>query len=1375
MSKVFKAVGKAVTGVVKAVVKVVSSVVKAVVNVVAAVVNFVAQPFMGMLGGVPDVPNAEAEAERQQGVLVQTQGSNINIPIVYGYRKVGGAVVFAETGSTNNKYLYVAYVFSEGLVEGLREVFIDDWMLPVNLTGNLNAGQVVDVNADRYNGRVRLQWYPGQYFPNPANSPVGAAVKNGIFAEAPSFKDTMDFNGLAVLFARYEWKDIKTQDDADNNPFSGNIPQLQVAMLGVRVASLLVAAENTEYETAPVRYSTNPAEILLDYLRNPRYGKGLRNDDIHWPTWKAAARKCNQTVTYLTGNNIQGPIMTCNAVVTTDQTIFANVKTLLMGFRAYMPYIQGKYKLKIEDAGNEYDILSGSAVIYQTFTKDDIQGDVVYTGIERSSKYNVVAVSYVDPDQKFSVQQVIFPETEAERQVFIDRDGGRENKLDATFPTITNYAIAKDFARLLFNKSRRQETCSITVSSRALELEPGDNIRIQSNILNFSEDPWRIVSFKLNDDMTVDLGCVRNPDDIYPYVRVGEEDYVVPLYIPKGSIIYYPGSENRLPLGLLPPTHAVFPEIYTATPTHPPSTNPNAPGGGGVGGGNPPDVGPGPVIPPESTEPPPPVTVPVPPTNNPAAPVPVPPAFDAVLALKSTRAVIDPVTKTATFTITFTQPTAAMYDRSVFWWRLNRFSAWTEINLTTKPGAGGEIPVVIAGLQSVFTTPYDYYVRSFAADGRASNRVLQGQFRLEQNQSTGAFVGTGAAAPFTVSEGWALPASEVPPAPVYNDDIDFLAIRPKLVGGLPQDPRRMSVTIQQLQNVISKSLNSGIEGFTVYYKFRTDTYWSYDTFKFAELGVNALQQVTVDLSGDFGSRIYPENAAFVGNALQQYDFLVRLNYSDRTRAEKQIGPGPAPVEFSAVNFDNLGVAGYSFISFGTTSAAISVARSTPVPAGFQLLTVDQDPNRNFPVGSDIEPVLTFVQAASQESRLTFTFKPPNNPRFRGYMIRFREVTPGTNPAFSEQFVSATANQFGDVIANISSGYKHNSKYEWVITAQYSLSGTRTDAVNSLYAMTTIPFGVPSGTQTTLNDFNFTTLSTDLALGRLKASFPAIPIVNPKTWIKKQLTPLNVSRNIGADVNWDGQSTAASTQPLNVYYELAFQGDGSSTHISVYRRVFNANGSTRNTVAGLAKYNGLGAWEKVKVPLSSLPTNAQGFKVINVRGPLNPLLFNSQYQVNASAGLYASIFGPAPNKFRSLTDANALTDVYPYYGSTVPESSRNSTWCEFLFVLGTSSTEQDKGLMLRDFFTAGITSTAGYKAEVDGFSVGNVSKDTVVELSTLNPYDSGYKRNLNEAIPAVPLNRLAVGGNILFPNFPAKSSGSTVYNRFLQAPPGTTVY
>lgn len=561
MSGVVKFVKKTVKSVVKGITKIVKGVVKGIVDVVSGVINFITQPFLGLLGGMPSMPDAASEAARQQGVTVTTQGSNVNIPVVYGYRQVGGAITFAETGSDNNKYLWVAYALSEGPVEGLREISIDDNPLPADIIPKLNNGQTVTVTSGKYKDRVQLQFSHGIFNATPSSSNIGSY---SILKDAPSWKSSMVYNGVAVLFARYEWKKIETNEDAENNPFTGQIPAIKVGLLGRKLHSLTDGStpENYSYDSSSntTKYSYNPADVLLDYLRNPRYGKGLTNDDIDWDSFRTAANKCAQTVTYI--NGITGPIMTCNYVLDTGMTLFANVKTLLMGFRAYLPYSQGKYKLRIEDAGNATDITSGVATIVATFDEDNIQGPVTYSAVERTSKYNQVQINYVDPDKKFTVESVIYPETDSERQTYIDKDGGRVNKLEATFPTITNYAIAKDYARLLFNKSRYQESVTFTASSQALELEVGDNIYIQSKMLDFGTTPFRVVTMRINNDMTVDLGCVRNEDSLYPHTRVGEEDIVLPPYIPRGATIYYPAELGGYSVGLIPPSNAEVPIIF---------------------------------------------------------------------------------------------------------------------------------------------------------------------------------------------------------------------------------------------------------------------------------------------------------------------------------------------------------------------------------------------------------------------------------------------------------------------------------------------------------------------------------------------------------------------------------------------------------------------------------------------------------------------------------------------------------------------------------------------------------------------------------------------------------------------------------------------
>jgi len=1306
-------------------------------KIVDSVLNFVLQPFMGP---TPNIGSGQ-EAQRQQGVLIQRTGSIEQVPVIYGYRKTAGIITFAETGSTNNRYLYVAYVFSEGLVEGLREVYIDDWLLPTSQVGQLNAGQLVTVNSDKYKDRVQMRWYPGTYFNNPRQSTVGSTVKSDIFADAPSFTSDMVFNGLSVLFCRFEWKEIKTQEDADNNPFTGSIPNVQVSMLGKRVASLLTdQTESQGYDTNTLRYSTNPAECLLDYLRNPRYGKGLSNRDIDWDTWKRAARKCNQTVTYVTG--IQGPILTMNVVVDTSQTIMSNTKMLLQNFRAYMPYVQGRYRLRIEDAGNDNDILSGVATIVQVFTKDDIVSDITFSGIEKSAKYNVVSVTYVDPDQKFSNQTVVYPETELERQQYINIDGGRENKLEVTFGAITNYAIAKDMAKMMFNKSRRQESCVFTATSKALELEPGDSIRIQSNILNFGTDPWRVISVKINNDMTVDLGCVRNPDDIYPHTRVGEEDIVLPPYIPKGSFIYFPSADNRVPLGLVPPLFAVFPPTAQPTPTNPEPTDPNAPGGGGVGGGSPPEGS----TPPATGTP-----VPVPPTNvQPTEPRPAP-AFDAVLGLRTSQ-LIDNANSTYTFYLYFTQPDAATYDYSIVWVRPNRYTPWTQTRLDTKPGVGRDITWTWGPQgEGVF----DVYARSYSTDGRASSRVLYVQISSRGDTRALGRTVTGQQIQ-TVSEGWAVPSPEQAPVPKYDDDIDFLEIRPTLVAGLPQDPRRLNVTIQQLQNVITKPVNPLIRGFRVYYKLATDTFWSYEDFQWPANYVPG-QKLSYQMTGDFGVRYHPNawGSLQPGGAIyaaQTYEFMVMLNYSDGKAAEKYLPVRKGLVEYSGGLFD-----------FAVYTTARTLLTSQPI-GGFTWSTVDQNPNKSNTSALATIPSVVSVIPFRGSQRLQFNITLPKDSlgnffaNFLGFKIRYRKVQPGTNPNFTE--VDSGRYALVDTVTRDLSDFSYGEKYQFVITAVFRVNSVETEATNSLVTDSVTITADDSVLSNVYAKFNFQQRETKQALGQLKTAFPALPTINARNWFKKQLRPLSVTGQTTPDIFNDN-----GTRRFNAYYQLVFQPPPGSDALVVYRRAWSPLGASRTVSSPFAKYFELGAWEKAVIPLSSLTTNADGFRVVNLRGPLSHRNFFQYYQVPGySGGLFDPWYGPTGQYGGNPSFSDYW--LYAGVGDTNYTSNDLNSRFQFLFVSSTSGVEAATGLLLTNFFTA--KNSIEYRAEVDGFTVG-VSRDTIVPVTDYNTFDANFRRNISESVTAVGGGNIA-NNRLVFPGI-NPSNGLTIN----QPGNGDTVY
>ena len=133
---IFTAIVSVATAVVAAVVAAGPIAIIAATLAVAAVVTYVVTPFLtpdyGDLGAGGAVGGGGSQ-EIQQGVLVTRTGSDQAIPVIYGFRKAGGIITFAETGNTDNKYLYVAYVFCEGAVEGIQDLYIQDFQMPSSI------------------------------------------------------------------------------------------------------------------------------------------------------------------------------------------------------------------------------------------------------------------------------------------------------------------------------------------------------------------------------------------------------------------------------------------------------------------------------------------------------------------------------------------------------------------------------------------------------------------------------------------------------------------------------------------------------------------------------------------------------------------------------------------------------------------------------------------------------------------------------------------------------------------------------------------------------------------------------------------------------------------------------------------------------------------------------------------------------------------------------------------------------------------------------------------------------------------------------------------------------------------------------------------
>ena len=542
-----------------------SKVVKAVVKVFEWVYETFIEPVVDFVGdlfgfdfGSFGAPEIKDPGEQAQGITLTKQGTNVGIPVVYGHREIGGIVIFAETKGDSNRYLYVCYAIAEGDIEGCIRVYVNDEELPnpYKTTGNGSypAGTLININEGKFKNRLQMQLFNG----------TDNQGQSSLLNESPTWpKKTRRLPGVAYAAFRFEWYPIATQADADNNPYTGGIPQIRFEILGKRVYDVRrhdtalygsdINPSTPTYSSLQKIYSYNPANCLFDYMTNPRYGVGLALNELDLAAFKTAARKYSQEVNYST--NASGPALTCNAVLNTVSTCFDNVRTLVAGCRGIMPYVKGKYKLKVEDGGHPTDITSTTFTSAYDITNRVLVGGITMSGERKESKYNEVVINYIDPDKQFSNQQVVFT-----RQGDLAKDNNEPLIGEFTFHTVTNISIATDIAQMVYDKSRQGRQINFTATQELLNVEVGDIIRVTDDILDLSTTAFRVVSMRLQNDGTIQIDAVEHIATFYPYTPLQYQiELPAPIYKPDSYRIRpYIRELPGTPVTVLPPYNPDF-------------------------------------------------------------------------------------------------------------------------------------------------------------------------------------------------------------------------------------------------------------------------------------------------------------------------------------------------------------------------------------------------------------------------------------------------------------------------------------------------------------------------------------------------------------------------------------------------------------------------------------------------------------------------------------------------------------------------------------------------------------------------------------------------------------------------------------------------
>ena len=490
---------------------IVDSVVDIVSDVVDIVVDVV-EDVIGWLIPMPEIPDfGELHSEQQaKGVLVNKFTANAHIPIIYGTRKVGGNVVFLETSGTDNEFLYMAIVLSEGEIDDIPTIHVNDnlVLLDGDIADNVQRGvNTLDSNfrGDLDDGTTESLITVEPHFGSDTQT------ASSLLSETNGWGNEHKLSGLAYLAIKFKWNPEKF----------GSLPTVQANVKGRKVynpnldGTLTGGSGSHRKDTSSTwEFSDNPILQLLDYLRNDRFGMGIPNSyfDSNFADWQTASDVCDVTFTPFTGSLVTPKLMSSNTIVDTSRKAIDNVKNFVRGSRSYLNFTGGKYNILVET--------TGSASI--TLTEDNIIGGITVQSKNKNSRYNRVIVNFINPDKNFQSDTAQFPPVDEtgldsadQHETMKTEDGGLllEGRFD--FSMLTSAFQAQEMAEIILRRSRSSLDISLRADATALDLAIGDIVNITHATPSFSAKPFRVQGMTINADHTVSLQCSEHQDSFY--------------------------------------------------------------------------------------------------------------------------------------------------------------------------------------------------------------------------------------------------------------------------------------------------------------------------------------------------------------------------------------------------------------------------------------------------------------------------------------------------------------------------------------------------------------------------------------------------------------------------------------------------------------------------------------------------------------------------------------------------------------------------------------------------------------------------------------------------------------------------------------------
>jgi hypothetical protein len=441
------------------------------------------------------------------GIQINESGELINIPVIYGYRRIIGPRVYTSLRSDNSNILYTVIVLGHGPVTGFEKIILNEESIPVAATSGVNQ------SSGTYGGVLSYEFRRG--FPNDS---IPGLLKEVTGRDSDMINLTNSLRGLAYLVLKMTY--------SPTGPYK-EYPKVAVDVYGRTLRNSSTTGFGSE---GNVFRDANPADVLLDYLTNNVYGRGISDSKIDSLSIAQLRNSFAQTVIpYQNAAPVaRGQV---NYILDTSQSILNNVRDFCRQFGIIMTLANGLYRFT-----PEYSVTTYETVI----NRSNLIGGYRETIPDLSVKYNSVSVTFAN-------ELITWAEsTQTKSDATALQQDGKTLDVNVKYDAITNPYLARIAAETILKKSRSQKTYQFRITKIGLQLTVGDIILWDPNNTGIvtGTTRLRIIEMSMNNDFTFDVTAVTHLNTYYPPFTPGAI-YQAPIEISPIQTVGSPSTPDQ--------------------------------------------------------------------------------------------------------------------------------------------------------------------------------------------------------------------------------------------------------------------------------------------------------------------------------------------------------------------------------------------------------------------------------------------------------------------------------------------------------------------------------------------------------------------------------------------------------------------------------------------------------------------------------------------------------------------------------------------------------------------------------------------------------------------------------------------------------------